>query len=106
MLSAGLMVFLRGKNGILVSLNLEAPHPGNEVVEIVRVGCRASLGEEKLGTAGEFTAPWCQGESPGTGASKDCGSRKEYNRLWLPLRIIPDLWAPLPLGSDFLNLSL
>lgn len=99
--------FLRGKNGILVSLNLEAPHPGNEVVEIVRVGCRASLGEEKLGQAEEFTAPWCQGESPGTRLpakivdlgrnTADCG---------LSLRIIPDLWAPLPLGSDFLNLSL
>lgn len=99
------MVFLRGKNGILVSLNLEAPHPGNEVVEIVGVGCRASLGEEKLGTAQEFTAPRCQGESPGTGASKDCGSQKEYSRPWLPQRIIPDLWVPLPSGSDLLNLG-
>lgn len=68
------MVFLRGKNGILVSQNLEAPWPGNEDVEIVVAGCRASLREEKLGTAPEFTAPWCQGESPGTGAGKVCGS--------------------------------
>lgn len=48
LLSAGLMVFLRGKNGILVSLNLEAPCPGKRRQGRGWSGPE-STGEETLG---------------------------------------------------------
>lgn len=68
------MVFLRGKNRILVSLNPEASVQGNEDTEIVGSGCRAPQGEEKLGIAPEFIFPQCQGKSPGTNVGKEWGS--------------------------------
>lgn len=66
------MVFLRGKNRILVSLNPEASVQGNEDAEIVGSGCRAPQREEKLGTAPEFIFP-CQGKSLGTDVGKGWG---------------------------------
>lgn len=68
------MVFLGGKNRILVSPNPEDSVRGNEDAEIVGSGCRAPQGEEKRGTAPEFIFPQCQGKSPGTDVGQGWGS--------------------------------
>lgn len=95
------MVFLKGKNRIQVSLNLEASVQGNENMGIVGAGCRAPRGEEELGTSPESISPQCQGKSPGTGASRGCGSLEGIQQGLSPAWNSPWSVGPPPSQSGF-----